>query len=371
MTAKGSFGLENTSTETFEDSSKTHTETSRDLRETQGTKTEISQLYTLLSSYHLGTNRAVFFMLPRPHTMQPTDRRTFVRGLRIIEGIQDFFLIVAKKKGISSGLCIDVLLDTGHFPEKVTYEPQQVEYEEDYEDFIVEQFVIAEADEQNPILLDKTYNLLREGFVVDTRHDRQDVDTTPSVARRFAVIDKENLSYFRERPEDRAGGALRPIEIDYGPVSPSSVKIIGKLNNYHADDATWSHRFRVLTRSQLPKKKTETDIPQIISPFIISSRGLCVCFRSGVECPEPAMSKDLSPTDSIVEEQTIPIAAALLDSAIIDESREPLMKELLRKVQIAMSTSWKLPSRKPIGSVTPADSKYFRDQLEKIRSTEL
>src|SRR5512145_1529979 len=102
------------------------------------------------------------------------------------------------------------------------------------------------------------------------------------------------------------------------------------------------------------RKKTETDIPHITSPFIISSRGLCVCFRSGVACPEPAMSKDLSPIDSIVEEQTIPIAAALLDSAIIDESREPLMKEVLRKVQMVMSTSWKLPSRRPIGSITLA-----------------
>lgn len=81
------------------------------------------------------------------------------------------------------------------------------------------------------------------------------------------------------------------------------------------------------------------------------------------------MSKDLSPIDSIVEEQTIPIAAALLDSAIIDESREPLMKEVLRKVQMVMSTSWKLPSRRPIGSITLADSKYFRDQLEIIRRT--
>jgi hypothetical protein len=94
LKAKGSFGLENTSTETFEDSSKTHTETSRDLRETRGTETEINQLYNLLSSYHIGTNRALFLMLPRPHTMQPTDRRTFVRGLRIIEGIQDFFLVI-------------------------------------------------------------------------------------------------------------------------------------------------------------------------------------------------------------------------------------------------------------------------------------
>ena len=32
--------------------------------------TRLMQMYHQLDSYHLGTNRAIFFMLPRPHIVQ-------------------------------------------------------------------------------------------------------------------------------------------------------------------------------------------------------------------------------------------------------------------------------------------------------------
>lgn len=94
------------------------TDASRERREGQSTTTQLSQMYNLLTGYHSGTNRASFVMLPRPHILQPTDRRTFVQGLRVIEGVQDFFLIVIRDKD-QPLMKVDVILQTGHFPENI------------------------------------------------------------------------------------------------------------------------------------------------------------------------------------------------------------------------------------------------------------
>jgi hypothetical protein len=106
------------------DTSNTQIDQSRETRETQGSTTNITQQYNLLTGYHAGTNRAAFLMLPRPHTLQATDYRTFIRGLRMIEGVQEFFLIVSRPIELP-GLCIEATLETGHFPETVsTLTPQ-------------------------------------------------------------------------------------------------------------------------------------------------------------------------------------------------------------------------------------------------------
>jgi hypothetical protein len=95
------------------------TDASRERKERQATTTELNQMYNLLTGYHTGSNRAAFLMLPRPHILQPTDRRTFVQGLRIIEGVQDFFLVVVRPAG-QDKLKVDAHLQTGHFPDNVT-----------------------------------------------------------------------------------------------------------------------------------------------------------------------------------------------------------------------------------------------------------
>lgn len=83
-------------------------------RETQSHTTQLSQMYHLLDSYHLGTNRAVFFVQPRPHVLE--EPSGFVRGPRKVEGIQEFLLVVAKPKK-SGDLCFSARLDTAHLVE--------------------------------------------------------------------------------------------------------------------------------------------------------------------------------------------------------------------------------------------------------------
>lgn len=97
----------------------TTTDTSRDKRETSSHTTNLSQLYHLLNSYHLGTNRAIFFLQPRPHTVQQKDRFTFIQGPQEIEGIQEFFLVVNRPKGVTLGqYCVDALLYTAHLDQE-------------------------------------------------------------------------------------------------------------------------------------------------------------------------------------------------------------------------------------------------------------
>ena len=89
-----------------------NTDASREKREAYSFTTNVNQIYSLLSGLHLGTNRAVFVMAPRPHIQNPP-KFTFARGLRKLEGIQEFFLIINRPKAVRT-LCFEVALETAH-----------------------------------------------------------------------------------------------------------------------------------------------------------------------------------------------------------------------------------------------------------------
>lgn len=107
---------------------------SQEKRETQGMNTQLSQMYNLLTGYHAGTNRASFLSLARPHTLQATDNRTFVQGLRAIEGMQEYFLVVSCPEG-TEGLCIEASLETGNYPEDAQIPEPPEEFDEHSEDY--------------------------------------------------------------------------------------------------------------------------------------------------------------------------------------------------------------------------------------------
>lgn len=90
---------------------------SRESRETNSHTTQLTQMYHQLTGYHVGTNRALFFMLPRPHIVQSP--QTFVKGPRQLEGIQEFFLVVVRPKGWDD-FCIEAYLETAHLTEPQT-----------------------------------------------------------------------------------------------------------------------------------------------------------------------------------------------------------------------------------------------------------
>jgi hypothetical protein len=106
-----------------QDQNVTTSDAARDRREQYSFSTTINQLYTLLQSYHLGTNRAIFFMQPVPH-MQDV-KFSFLGGLRRLEGIQEFFLVVNRPAHIE-GLCIEIALETAHLQSRRAYSPRLV-----------------------------------------------------------------------------------------------------------------------------------------------------------------------------------------------------------------------------------------------------
>ncbi len=87
------------------------TDRAREARETFSHTTQLTQMYHQFTSYHLGTNRAVFFMLPRPNTVQ--SESTFVNGPRFLEGIQEIFLVVVRPKEIQD-IRVEAYLETAH-----------------------------------------------------------------------------------------------------------------------------------------------------------------------------------------------------------------------------------------------------------------
>lgn len=101
----------------------TTTDASREKRESLAYSTSMNQLYSLLQGYHLGTNRVLFFMQPRPH-IQDT-KFTFIQGLRRLEGIQEFFLIVNRPASIP-GFCVEVALETAHAVQERAYHPRLI-----------------------------------------------------------------------------------------------------------------------------------------------------------------------------------------------------------------------------------------------------
>ncbi len=101
---------------------------SRERRETEGSTTQLNQVYSLLSSLHEGTNRAVLTWFPNPNQRSVTDRLTFPYGVEALAGIQDFMFIVSRPKSVKA-MCIEATLDTGHYPEAPVITVPEPEFE--------------------------------------------------------------------------------------------------------------------------------------------------------------------------------------------------------------------------------------------------
>ena len=65
----------------------------------------------------------MFFLQPAPH-MQDT-KFSFVGGLRRLEGVQEFFLVVNRPEHIK-GLCLEIALETAHDYVRRRYYPRLI-----------------------------------------------------------------------------------------------------------------------------------------------------------------------------------------------------------------------------------------------------
>jgi hypothetical protein len=349
--------LNHKNTETEQDNWSVATDASRERQEKEGSTTQISQLYNLLSSYHIGTNRALFLMLPRPHVLQPTDHRTFVDGLRQIEGVQEFLLIVARPPEMK-GLCVEAFLETGHFPEGLTPEQSKEEFDESEEVFTVTAFADNgwfSGDTENI----QATHAVEVGRVVDIRPERGPDAGHPGMRE---IANNSN---------SRANSSLESY--NYQRIADAEVQVSGQISGSggQGDKARFNRTYRVFTRSVEPKPNSgEPKVP--LEKLLITSRGLCVCFRSGEDCPniEISTSPVFDPGEliaaRIVDEREITISPALLTRSVSRETRLPAMKELLTKIQNAMTTSGRLPQRRAFDEAPGfLGSDYFKDQVKK------
>lgn len=332
--------------ETDKDSWQVTADASRERRETTGMKTEISQMYNLLTGYHAGTNRAAFLMLPRPHILQPTDHRTFVQGLRVIEGMQDFFLIVQHPADMQ-GLCVDVSLDTGHFPERVdVQEPEEV-YEETSEDFWAEGYAAPGATGHR-VAFEKTVSA-PAGWVVD---------------RPKGDPGHPGCSELEDHCNNQGRRTLR--DYNYGAINDTTVSVSGSVKgaNWWGDGAIFNRKYRAYFRSEEPLSSSEQ--PFVATPFLITNRRLGVCIGKQDNCffevpPETGYWHDDG--DWVVNELSLEIPGRLMTKAAQKESRTPVLKAVLRETETALLRSSRLRTRYPYGTVNYLASNYFLQQI--------
>jgi hypothetical protein len=365
----GSISGKRSRTDTDQETWAVGTDASRERREVQGTSTQITQMYNLLTGYHLGTNRSAFLMLARPHSLQPTDFRTFVQGLRAIEGTQEFFLVVSRPEYVS-GLSVEAFLETGHYPEGATIIDPQEEYEEEFEDFVVTAKAggAGALGNLNPwddaecvdISSDSSATRsVRGGWVVDKRVSRQR-------QQGGAIGSGWDTGHAGVADLDQASGQL-PNHINYQATEEAllvSGEICGDSNWVSSgDDNVFRRTFRVFTRSMEPRTSHEqprADVGQLI----VTSRGLCARFRSGDPCPVVVGIPRLPGLgESIVDEAPVLVQAALLTRGAQRTSRVPVMKDFLRQVQTTLTSSSRSRRRRPYGASGFLDSDYVMRRL--------
>lgn len=347
--------LSHKNTESEQENWSVATDASRERQEKEGSSTQISQLYNLLSAYHVGTNRAQFLMLPRPHTLPPTDHRTFVNGLREIEGIQEFILIVARPPGMT-GLSIEASLETGHFPEGLTVqEPAQV-FDERHEDFKVTAFAdngTFGGEEKN---IDTVYEV-QGGFVVDVRPER---GSDPG---------HDGMKELQDQSNDHARNSLKAY--NYRRLTDGSVTVVGKIKGPTGpfrDGATFNRDYRVFTRSIEPKVVSGgAHVP--LDRLLVTRRHLCVTFASKEDCPVVVNTDIVAPPSDevigLVAEIPISLRGGLVPRG--GESTTAAAKALLSELRTAMTTSWRMPQRRTEEDAPGfLESDYFKDRIKRF-----
>lgn len=265
----------------------------------RGYATQMDQLYSLLTGYHTGTNRATFIMLARPGTVQPTNRRTFAQGLRMLEGVQDFIFIISAPSE-QEGLCIEASLNTGHFPEDVRQAGETAGEQDHYEHKIFTFIVHARARGGG--------NAFEGGdqFEFGSETRPQDIFTLPSDEHGQWVLDTEapgterGIEFIEDRsgtdPEVTDGIIADYYHVSVIPIGDTQVQARGKVDARGGN----SDRGRIDTiievEYQIHAKRfneSKAEAPVDVDQMLVTGRNLSVCYRSVEGCPQIVESPQL------------------------------------------------------------------------------
>ncbi len=219
-----------------------------------------------------------------------------MQGLRAIEGVQEFFLIVARPEHID-GLCVEAFLETGHFPEQTPIIQPPVEYEEAFEEFSIskrlQDWPSACEDFEKEYTID-------EGWIIDRRPNRKD-GRQGDPGHPGVQFDNNSNPHAKEMLHNH----------NVNVIPNATVHVSGRFCSVFGQEALLNHTYRVLTRSQEPKRLHEQPHADV-DYLLITNRSLCVCFKSG-DCPEVLPQPDPPIIDNVVvDEPVIRINPALL-----------------------------------------------------------
>lgn len=349
-------------TNSTEESYNINVDGTQDRRERFSHETTISQLYNVLTGYHAGTNRATFLMLARPHVLQPTDRRTFVRGLRQIEGMQDFFFVVRRPQSINQ-MRVEVRLDTGHFPERPVVSIPEPQYEYDRVNLQVRVPVQGSGAVEGRTQL---VNEIRRGFEIDG----WEFDPT-----------RNRGTWDDERTGEDVRGAVRLLNwsvsggmhrsdiktYDFFVTSPDTFNLTARIERgLNAGDDTWTLNFRIYRRRLIDSSRT----PYVTTDsMVITRRKLCTAieFNEGCALRIPPQTMNSGLLDWIVAEPMIRIPEAAVNAALRGESGAAL-SHTLAAIRAGLTSSGANPLQYPTGSIQFNHSDYAFRRLTLVLS---
>jgi len=306
---KGKAGLSHEWGKKDTDSDKITRDGSQERRETEGSTTTISQMYSLLSGYHIGTNRAKFLILPRPHNLPPTMQQTFVQGVREIEGIQEFFLVVSRPKD-QEALCIKASLETGHIVDSATFNNPAASESAAWETKVVETQAIFASVTGLHIVTDMVSGFF-ELFGAEAWRDEKPLDRT------FEGFQQDGWT-FDMQAGDTGHGPLEEVKLEQDNAGPwdledydykaiaagDKIVVSGTVFTTRRNSSTSVRTFHRKYRVHLRRQKT-LDVLQKEnrSNLLIAGRDLSVCVSRQNGCLKPVGSDppDLSAIDIVAE----------------------------------------------------------------------
>jgi hypothetical protein len=345
---------------TDKDSSQTTVDASRDRRERFSSSTNISQLYNLLTGYHAGTNRAAFLLLPRPHTKQPTNRRTFVQGVRVIEGVQEFFLVVARPT-TSEGLCVEVTLDTGHYPEDVSVATPEIPHETKEIPKNVTAYAGTSAGGGPRLPIDWHWDA-PAGWVIDRFNPG--CDQPPNFSELHEGMKEGNINDNQQALDSLSG-------YEYSATSDTRVEVNGTIQGQTvgAAAASFDRDYVIYIRPEVLKPSTADD-GRVTSKMLIVNRSLAACYvvdKNGCLRAPDGNGPEIAEIPHIANEFEVEFAVA----ATAGNSLGVPPSEIIRNTQRALVAAPLMPSRREPGTTTFLASDVFAGRLAPLLSQEL
>jgi hypothetical protein len=300
------------------------TDQAREMRETYSHTTQLTQMYHQLDSYHLGTNRTIFFMLPRPHIVQ--SELTFVNGPRLLEGIQEVFLVVLRPEG-QEEFCVEAYLETAHVVSEPIFTYQTSTGE-------VSLHVEKHAEDTSGGFGDDSNTTYAEDSATYTPPDGWEVDLGRDGGYKIESASGERIEAY----------GVTEAAADH-------VTVWGKVSAWF-EDRTWpesnvSHDGVLDVRVTVYIRKKQPDTTGYTQNLVLTARELCCCEDRVMLPPSvvwEGILKNVTGAGRIGGADAIPVADA---------------NRLRSRIGAKMLDSIDAPDRYPVGAVSLAETQVI------------